>query len=186
MSSNIKVQRICQHCGKEFTARTTKTQYCGDECAKRAYKVRLRRTKVEASNVETFLIKTKPIEEIKSKAFLSIAETCVLLGISRRTVYRMLSRGELNAGKAGKRTIIQRLEIDKIFELPHPFKPLPDNKPEPLPYDISDCYNLSEIQTKYGISEKALHMLIKRKNISKIKKGRFAYVPKTIIDEILS
>ncbi len=29
MSSNIKLQRICQHCGNEFTAKTTVTQYCG-------------------------------------------------------------------------------------------------------------------------------------------------------------
>ncbi|MFA6334291.1 MAG: CHC2 zinc finger domain-containing protein [Bacteroidales bacterium] len=30
MGSNIRVQRICQYCGKEFTARTTVTKYCGD------------------------------------------------------------------------------------------------------------------------------------------------------------
>ena len=67
MSSNIQVQRICQHCGKEFTARTTVTQYCGDNCAKRAYKAKQRAAKVESSNRETQAIKTRPIEELKSK-----------------------------------------------------------------------------------------------------------------------
>ena len=38
MSSNIFVQRICEECGNEFTARTTVTRFCGDRCAKRAYK----------------------------------------------------------------------------------------------------------------------------------------------------
>ena len=38
MASNIKVQKICQQCGKEFTARTTVTRCCGDACAKKAYK----------------------------------------------------------------------------------------------------------------------------------------------------
>jgi hypothetical protein len=70
MSTNIKVQRICQFCGKEFTARTTVTQYCGDNCSKRAYKARQRATKVETSNKETLQIKTKPIEELKVQEFL--------------------------------------------------------------------------------------------------------------------
>jgi excisionase family DNA binding protein len=55
------------------------------------------------------------MEELKAKPFLSVAEACTLLGISRRTIYRMLERGELRAGKAGKRTIFQRSEIDKLF-----------------------------------------------------------------------
>ena len=65
MSSNIKVQRICQHCGNEFTARTTTTQYCGDTCAKRAYKARLRAAKVE-SVTHT---QGEPENEIKNKGF---------------------------------------------------------------------------------------------------------------------
>lgn len=118
MSSNIKVQRICQHCGNEFTARTTVTQYCSDNCAKRAYKVRQRKAKVEESNKETHKVIVRPIEELKAKEFLSIPDACKLLGISRRTIYRMLERGEMKAGKAGKRTIIQRSQIDRLFSYP--------------------------------------------------------------------
>ena len=112
MSSNIQVQRICQHCGKEFTARTTVTQYCSDTCSKRAYKARVRKSKIEHSNKETQRIKNQPIEELKAKAFLSITDTCKLIGISRRTVYRMIKRGELIIGKAGKRTIIRRSDLE--------------------------------------------------------------------------
>ena len=115
MSSNIEVQRICEYCGKEFTARTTQTRFCSHTCNSRAYKASLKNLKVELSNKETQRIISQPFEELKAKPFLSIAEACKLLGISRRTVYRMLERGELKAGKAGKRTIIQRSEIDKLF-----------------------------------------------------------------------
>jgi excisionase family DNA binding protein len=115
MSSNIKVQRICQFCGNEFTARTTKTLYCTHTCNSRAYKAKVKGLKIESSNNETKAIITKPIEEIKAKAYLSIAETSKLLGISRRTIYRMLERGDLKTGKAGKRTIIQRADIDNLF-----------------------------------------------------------------------
>ena len=115
MSSNIEVQRICKYCGKEFTARTTQTRFCSHTCNNKAYKANIKSLKVELSNKETQRIISQPIEELKAKPFLSIAETCKLLGISRRTVYRLLERGELKAGKAGKRTIIQRSEIDKLF-----------------------------------------------------------------------
>ena len=113
MSSNIKVQRICQHCGKEFTARTTVTQYCSGTCSKRAYKARLKVSKIEASNKETQLIKIQPIEQLKAKAFLSIADTCKLIGISRRTVYRMIERGELITGKAAEK--IPYGEIERLM-----------------------------------------------------------------------
>jgi excisionase family DNA binding protein len=63
-------------------------------------------------------VMAKTFEELKEKPFLSIAETCKLIGISRRTVYRMLERGELIVGKAGKRTIIRRSDLDKLFDQP--------------------------------------------------------------------
>lgn len=115
MSSNIQVQRICQHCGIEFTARTTVTQYCGDNCSKRAYKARIKVSKIEASNKQTQRIKNQSIEELKSKAFLSISDTCKLVGISRRTVYRMIERNELITGKAGRRTIIKRSDLEQVL-----------------------------------------------------------------------
>ena len=53
MRSKISVQRICEHCGDVFTAKTTVTRFCGDNCAKRAYKQRLKASKIEVSNKET-------------------------------------------------------------------------------------------------------------------------------------
>jgi excisionase family DNA binding protein len=115
MSSNIEIQRICGYCGNEFTARTTTTRYCSHKCNSRDYKAKVKANKIDKSNTETRQAIVKPIEELKSKPFLSIAETGKLLGISRRTIYRMMQRNELRAGKAGKRRIIQRTEIDKLF-----------------------------------------------------------------------
>ena len=79
-------------------------------------------------------------------------------------------------------TRVKRSEIDKLFEQPQPGTP----QPEQRQFDISDCYNLTEVQDKYGISETALQNLIKRNSIPKIKNGWFAYVPKTVIDKLLS
>lgn len=73
-------------------------------------------------------MKNQPIEELKAKAFLSIADTCKLVGISRRTVYRMIERGELIKGKAGKRTIIRRSDLEQLlFEQPRTVTPQPQS-----------------------------------------------------------
>ncbi len=117
MSSNIKVQRICQHCGNEFTARTTVTKYCSDQCAKRAYKARIRANKVKVSNKETLSIKTKPIEELKAKEFLTVREVSLLLNCSIRSVYYYIESGKLKAVNLAQRTTrIKRSDIDKLFE----------------------------------------------------------------------
>ena len=53
MSSNLQIPKGCQHCGNSFVARTTVTKYCGDTCAKRAYKKRKRNEKIKAALVVT-------------------------------------------------------------------------------------------------------------------------------------
>jgi len=116
VSSNIKVQRICKHCGTDFTARTTVTQYCGDNCAKRAYKARQRIAKVETSNNETISIISKPIEELKTKEFLTVRDVSKLLNLSIRTTYRMIDQGDIKAvNLAERKTLVKRSDIDNLF-----------------------------------------------------------------------
>jgi excisionase family DNA binding protein len=117
MSSNIRVQRVCQHCGNDFTARTSVTQYCSDTCSKRAYKARVRTLKVEASNTETLRIKTMPIEELKAKEFLTVKNIATLLNCSIRSVYYNIENGKIKAVNLGERIIrVKRSDIDKLFD----------------------------------------------------------------------
>jgi len=183
MSSKIEVQRICQHCGNEFTARTTVTRFCSHRCASAAHKQKVRAGKVEQSNKQTQQIKIQPIEELKAKEFLTVREVARLLNCSVRSAYYYIESGIIKAVNLGQRiTRVKRSDIDKLFEQPQPLTP----QPKQMQFDISDCYNLTEVQSKYGISETALQNLIKRNSIPKIKKGWFAYVPKTVIDKLLS
>ena len=79
MSSNIRIQRICQQCKNEFTAKTTVTKYCSDRCSKRAYKARQKaeETKREFLTLEELkiLAKTECENLILKKAFLFSALT---------------------------------------------------------------------------------------------------------------
>jgi len=184
MSSNIKVQRICQYCNNEFTAKTTVTKYCSDNCAKRAYKARKRNEKVRRSNMITYRIKTQPIENIKAKEFLTVRDVATLIGCSLRTVYRLIDNGTIQAVNLSERmTRVKRSEINKILEQP---KQDPKSKNDnPTQIDITQCYTLTEIQNKYGISESAVQQLIKRNDIKKIKQGSYAYVTKVEVQKYL-
>jgi excisionase family DNA binding protein len=116
MSSNIQVQRICQHCGNEFTAKTTVTKYCSDNCAKRAYKALKRIEKVEKSDNETLQVKTQSINVIKVKEYLTVKEVAILLNCSVRSVYYYINAGNIKAVNLSERlTRIKRSDIDKLF-----------------------------------------------------------------------
>lgn len=115
MSSNIHILRICESCHNNFTARTTVTKYCGHPCASRAYKARKRGEKIEASNQETAHFVPKGYAELQTKEFLSITETSRLLGVSRWTLTRAISDGRLPAVRFGRRIVIKRSDIDRMF-----------------------------------------------------------------------
>jgi excisionase family DNA binding protein len=181
MSSIIRVKRICEQCGNEFEARTTVTKTCSDTCAKRAYKARQRAAKVTVSNEQTRRIIVKPMEDIRAKENLNIAEACKLLGVSRWTIWRAIGSGNLHAVKLGRRTLIRRSNINQLFERPAML--MEQNRPAPVA--LSDCYTLTEVRNKYAISSAALYDLIRRNEIPKQYSGPYAYVPKTQIDELL-
>jgi excisionase family DNA binding protein len=188
MSSNIQVQRICQHCGNEFTARRTTTLYCSHKCNSTAYKAGLRAAKVKVSNKETQTIKIGSIEQLKAKEFLSVRDVSKLIGCSRQTVYTLINSGGLKAVNIKvKKTLIRRSDIDKLFEQSQPsVMPRSEAQATSVQYPISDCYTLTEVQTKFSISESALQAVIKRNKVPKLKKGWFAYVPKTVIDNLFA
>jgi len=116
MSSKIEVQRICQHCGNEFTARTTVTRFCSHRCASAAHKQKVRAGKVEESNKQIQQVKARPIEELKVKEFLTVREVALLLNCSVRSAYYYIESGTIKAVNLGQRiTRVKRSEIDKLF-----------------------------------------------------------------------
>lgn len=115
MSSNIRIDKTCQFCGNKFVAKTTVTQFCSDNCAKRAYKVRIRDKKIqEAIKEESTSAFYNPV--LSQKEFLSIKETAQLMGASRWTIYRLIENGKLKATKLRRRTILRREDINELFK----------------------------------------------------------------------
>ena len=116
MSTNIKVQRICEGCGNEFIAKTTVTRYCSHRCNSRAYKANVRNQNIASSNQRTLEIKTELTEIVKAKDILSVKEAALLLGCSVRFTYRLIEDGTLKAVNLSERMIrIKRSDIDNIL-----------------------------------------------------------------------
>ena len=183
MSSNIEVIRICEHCKKQFTARTTRTRYCSHICNSRGYKSLVRKGKVEKSNEETVKLLNTNLEKIKPLEFLKITQASLLFGISRSTIYRLVNNGHLDIGKFGKRTVIRRCDLESFFAIPIQDVTLKTGQQFP---GFDNCYTITQIQQKYNISSGALYLLIQRQGLVKYSVGKFTCVAKQDIDIIFN
>lgn len=117
MSSNIEIPKICQHCNKAFIAKTTVTKFCSLDCARKAYKKNKRHTKIITAQ-ETEYQKSSGIDFkiIQAKEYLSIKETCLLLGISRMSLHRYIKKKLIKPSSIGGRVIISRKIIDNLLK----------------------------------------------------------------------
>jgi excisionase family DNA binding protein len=152
------------------------------KCTKANSKQKIRNSKIEVSNKETQRIKNKPLDELKTKDFLSVTEVSKLIGCSRQNVYKLINAGKLIAIVLEKKTIIKRSDLDKLFEQPQPKLA----KTEQKEFEISECYTIGEIQKTFGISPSGLRLMLIKNNIPKFQKNKFVYIPKAIIDKLLN
>lgn len=184
MSSNIKITRICQFCNNEFIAKTTKTKFCSLKCGSKNYKRSAREEKISYSNEQTNKIRYGDVELLKKLEFLSIKDTCELFGISKRTLYRIIERGELDVAKLGSRTIIRRCDMDNFFALAQTSKIINEIS-QKFP-GIENCYTITQAQKIFNISPSALYLIIQRQGIMKYNLGKFTYIPKHDLDLIFN
>jgi len=121
MSSNIRINRICKHCGEVFVAKTFKTQFCSHSCNSKDYKKREKIRKIEESQEEykSDLKNSKSqsmnMEELKSKIYLSIAEVCLLVGMSDSTIRKFVKEGKLKTIRLGKKHLILKSQIENLM-----------------------------------------------------------------------
>ena len=121
MSSNIRINRICKHCGEVFVAKTFKTQFCSHSCNSKDYKKREKIRRMEESKEEykSDLKNSKSqsmnMEELKSKIYLSIAEVCLLVGMSDSTIRKFVKEGRLKTIRLGKKHLILKSQIENLM-----------------------------------------------------------------------
>lgn len=194
MSSNLKIRRICQHCGHEFIARTTVTRYCGDNCSKKAYKLRGRKllmtdptSEDQSSNTPPPVITTQNYYNLKSLDYLTAKEAAIMLKCDKRTIYNMISVGKLEAVNLSIRKIrilkksiddlfVETINIEEVRNRNHSIAKCPPTK---------DCYTIGQLLADFKLSDYTIRNLIEIYKIPKYPKGKFVYIPKKAIDPIL-
>lgn len=181
MERKIQIEKICTFCGNSFIAQKTTTAYCSQVCAAKAYKHRKREERIrQATSMTKQMREDKAVDErIFSIPFLSPSECAVLLGVSRSTIYRYLKNNELKCVQFSGRTKIRRSDIDRLFDVPTPYRarPVLANKP------ITEVYTIEEIKEKYQVKEARIFKVVKDNAIPKVLKRGKSYFSKYHVDK---
>lgn len=182
MSSNIKIEKTCEWCGKQFIAQTTVTRFCSKRCSEHSYKERLRQQKIQ--NTLNNPTPTPALSIIREKDYLTVAEAGQILGMTRQGVYKLIHRGDLSASKISSRlTLIKRSSIDAMLESsPYKKRETTEKKSKSL----ADFYTRADIREKFGVKDSWIYKVVAENNVPKtILRGK-AYFSKSHIDRLFS
>lgn len=122
MSSNIRIPKVCEYCKNSFTAQKLTTKCCSLKCAQRNYKKAKRDEKIDTAHKEYTKIQQnkKPnLEEasINPKPYLTVKDTCKMLNASDSTIRKYIKEGKINTIRIGKKHIIKREDLEKLFQI---------------------------------------------------------------------
>lgn len=168
------------------------TKFCGDQCAKRDYKLRRKTAKqqktnqkVNESNRQTQLVRDAPKIRLLEKEFLTVNEAAVILGCSDRAIHFMISSGRLSAINLGvRKTRILGSELQGLFELPElRVKPVQKIKLAEEPFTKENCYMVEEITNSWGVTRDSVYSMVNRKKIPKFQEGKEIYISKKHIEK---
>ncbi|MDR2969468.1 MAG: helix-turn-helix domain-containing protein [Tannerellaceae bacterium] len=184
--SKLKIPKICEQCGKAFEAKTVVTRFCSSTCANKSGKEKKKQAK-EAEQKQTLLEQSaEKIAEMQTRPYISITEATILFGISKDTIRRLIKAGKVPAVNFGLRlTRVSRVHLEEMYstiEIPEE----PKEKPIKLHYEIDECYTVTEISVKYGVSPSTVENVIRRNSLPKRQVGNYVYVPKEPIDKIFA
>lgn len=182
MSSNIKVERICEWCGKKFIAQTTVTRFCTKRCVEHSYKERLRQKKMAVSNQETAQTNIK----WRNKDFLTPTQVAELLGIGRMSIYRYIRNGKIKVVRFERKTLISKADMHAMFDFLTPRETSPIESSEKKSKSLADFYTRADIREKYGVKDSWIYKVVAENNVPKtIIRGK-AYFSKSHIDRLFS
>lgn len=108
MSSHLRIKKICEHCGEVFIAQKTVTKFCSLTCARRNYKLREKKERVQKVEAETKtqLLSTSRVAEVVVPKTLGdlvdIKALSSLTSISERTLFRLIKDKDFPKLKVGR------------------------------------------------------------------------------------
>ncbi len=158
MSSNIRLNKVCQHCDKQFTAKTTVTKFCGDDCAKKAYKKRKRQEKITKSIVNP----NPSINLDYNRDYFTILDIINYFNISKSSAQRLVKRNNLPKKKIGRWVFIKKTDLEGIFK----------------PNEETGSISIREASELLQVSMRTIERYISDKKIKSTKSGKNRFILK--------
>lgn len=110
MSNKIKIERICEHCGKIFIAQTCKTLFCSKTCTSKHYKESIRNERynivtkeVKEERKQRIKLSVDEAEFIQAKEFINLKQIGIYLGVCLKSVYTYLRKYSIPFSRIGGR-----------------------------------------------------------------------------------
>lgn len=114
MEEKATFRKICQHCGREFTAYSSVASYCSTRCANLADKLRKRNERLKETSLE---VRETQRLALLDKNYLTLSDAARLLQLSRNTLYKIIRANDIKLLRLTNRTIrIAREDIEKVSE----------------------------------------------------------------------
>jgi excisionase family DNA binding protein len=184
MSSNIKVQRICEHCEIEFTAKTTFTRFCSKKCNSAAYKQKRREQKIENSNKIVKKVKEESVAKgrlkLRDKDILSIPEAAELLGVSRQTIYNWLNCGVIKGKRiSNRKVLILKSDLESMLQENEAYEKADPVERKP----ITEFYTIQEVIDTFNVGQTLVFRIVKEHSIPKTRIGGKTHLSKKHIDD---
>lgn len=194
MSSNLQIQRICDHCDTTFMAKTTKTRFCSHDCNRKYYKAHQRALKVQASAAETLekrvTHRAKEQSTKTSKEFMTVNDVAEILEFSRDAIYDLINSGRLKAYRpSARKTRIMREDLlaylerrdERITVAP---KAQTETDEQAGPLSRESCYTIPELINIFGKERDSLYRILRDGEVANIKIGREVFYSRVESDRL--
>ena len=184
--ANFTIIRQCEQCSNMFESQKRTTRFCSDKCNSQNYKMRKRlelKRDIEKIPFQTQRLRPKvkafSLELIAGKEYLTVTEVSVLFGCSKDTIYRMIKADQIKATNLSEKlTRIRKKDIESLFEAP--------KKQTSYILNVSECYNMNQIVSKYSISRHTIYNNVSKHNIKRIKQNGITFYSKSDIDNLFT
>ena len=182
-TTNIRIKKVCEFCGAEFEAQKVTTRYCSKRCSERAYKKRQRIQLVESNeSADSSDRENQSVGAVNLREYLEPKEVAVLLGMTSRTVYNLIYRGQLKAAHLSNRmTLIRKSDVEAMiagsnYQIRHKSS---------FP-SVEEWYTTKEIIEKFGVSNSWVFEAGKKEGIPKVMKFGRTYWSKSHCDRVFA
>jgi excisionase family DNA binding protein len=166
MKNITPYQATCTVCGKIFTAYKTTTKYCGKNCSRRAIKIEYKNNSHRLEEIE----KNEKVRlQLSNRSNLSLSLAATFLGVSRPTLYKLLTEHQIELLRISQRTIRVRVsDLEKLYSK-LPVKITPKTAPiEEIGKILIEYVTSTQAAEKFNISKSFFYKKIKEKNISPV------------------